>query len=258
MNELLKRTVSGIILAIIVITGVLYLPVVVLKLIISFLSVVAVYEVSSLLEEKLPGFKNMPILIVSAMVSLSIFFLDLYLAFLIITLYSFWIGHRQYNLSYTSASFLTLTYGAVLLPSIGFLVDIDRNLLLLLFTIVWSGDTFAYFIGKRFGKHKMAPVLSPKKTWEGAVASFVASVVFGVGFIYYFNLPLHYTGAVVISAILLQIGDLFESFIKRQTGKKDASNLIPGHGGLIDRIDSLIFASVVFVAWNNILLKLVL
>lgn len=258
MNELLKRTLSAVVLGATVIAGVIYLPAIALKLIVSLLSAVAVYEISNLLEEKLPGFKNISILTVSAISSLSLLFLDFYLAIFIITLYSFWIGHRHWDLRYTSASFLTLIYGAVLLPSVGFLAEIDRNLILLLFTIIWSGDTFAYFTGKKFGKHKMAPVLSPKKTWEGAVASFIASVVFGAGFIYYFDIPVHYIGAVLISAVLLQVGDLFESFIKRQTGKKDASNLIPGHGGLIDRIDSLIFASVVFVAWHNIWTKLAL
>lgn len=258
MNEFLKRTLSAVVLAACVVAGVLYLPVVVLKLIISLLSVIAVYEVSNLLEEKLIGFKNIWIMVVSFITSISVLFLDFYLAMFIITLYSFWIGHKHWRLSYTSASFLTLIYGAVLLPSIGFLADIDKTLILLLFSTVWAGDTFAYFVGKKFGKHKMAPALSPKKTWEGAVAGFVASVVFGIVFIHYLNIPVYYVAAVIISAVMLQVGDLFESFIKRQTGKKDASNLIPGHGGLIDRIDSLIFASVVFVSWHNIWTKLAL
>lgn len=258
MNELLKRTLSGVILAVVVVLGVVYLPVAVLKVVLGLLSVVAVYEISNLLEDRLAGFKNINILIASLLSSLSLLFLDFYLAMFIITLYAFWVGHRYWNLDYTSASFLALVYGAVLLPAIGFLADVDRNLILLLFVIVWSGDTSAYFVGKKFGKHKMTPILSPKKTWEGAVASFTASVIFGTLFIHYVGLSPHYIGAVVIAAISLQIGDLFESFIKRQVGKKDASNLIPGHGGLIDRIDSLIFAGVVLVVWHTVWTKLAL
>lgn len=258
MNEFLKRTLSGVVLAVIVISGILYLPVAVIKILVGVLSAVAVYEVSNLLDARLKGFKNNGILLTSLMSSYSLLFLDFYLAVLLIALYSFWIGNRYWNINHTSASFLALVYGAVMLPSIGFLIEIDKRLVFLLFVVVWSGDVFAYLVGKKFGRHKMSPTLSPKKTWEGAVASFVASVIFGVGFLYYVSLPVYYAGAVVVAAVLLQVGDLFESFIKRQVGKKDASNLIPGHGGLIDRIDSLIFAAVVFVIWHKIMVRLFL
>jgi phosphatidate cytidylyltransferase len=111
--------------------------------------------------------------------------------------------------------------------------------LLLLFAIVWSTDVFAYFAGRTIGGPKLAPVISPKKTWSGAVAGVAGAIVVAVavaGFLGPFD-----KGTIAIVAILLsimaQLGDLFESWLKRRFGAKDASHLIPGHGGVMDRLD---------------------
>mgnify|MGYP001349330517 CR=1 FL=1 len=113
------------------------------------------------------------------------------------------------------------------------------------FASVWICDSAAYFIGKAFGKHKLFERVSPKKTWEGAAAGFTASVIF-FGAIGLFTgiIPVYH--ALVIGAIagtVGQIGDLFESMLKRDAGVKDSSNLLPGHGGMLDRFDSMIFVS---------------
>ncbi len=134
-------------------------------------------------------------------------------------------------------------------------------LVIFLFLCVWAGDIAALYIGKRFGRHKLAPELSPNKTWEGAVASIIASVAIGVGLILYGNwLPTHgssftrlHTNAPiwqwVLLAILLnaaaQFGDLLESALKRGAGVKDSGTLLPGHGGFLDRIDALLLAAPV-------------
>ncbi|MCX7738885.1 MAG: phosphatidate cytidylyltransferase [Hydrogenothermaceae bacterium] len=252
MSELVKRTLSGVVLAFAVILSIIYLPVEVLKVSVCLLSVVVVYELIGLLEDILKGFRNVYILLMAFLSSLSLLFLDVYLAVLLIALYGFWIGHRYNSLQYTSFTFLTLVYGVFFVSSIGKLIEEDKLLVFLLFSVVWVGDTTAYIVGKNFGKHKMAPALSPKKTWEGGFGSFLGSFIAGYSFIDYFNLSLVYMVPVLISAVFLQVGDLFESFIKRQVGKKDASNLIPGHGGLLDRVDSLVFASVVFLVWIDL------
>jgi phosphatidate cytidylyltransferase len=109
----------------------------------------------------------------------------------------------------------------------------------------WIGDTGAYYIGKNFGRHKMAPMVSPGKTWEGAAASAVTGVVFAL--IY---LPLAIPGTPLWIAALIalaanfagQVGDLAESAIKRGAGVKDSGALLPGHGGMLDRVDSSLFA----------------
>jgi phosphatidate cytidylyltransferase len=119
-----------------------------------------------------------------------------------------------------------------------------------LFAVVWAGDTGAYFAGRAIGGPKLAPAVSPNKTWSGAIGGAVAGV--GAGMLVLlaagFQLrPMHILVAFVVSAAA-QAGDLVESAIKRQFGVKDASRLIPGHGGLMDRVDGLLFAATAALA----------
>jgi phosphatidate cytidylyltransferase len=111
--------------------------------------------------------------------------------------------------------------------------------LLLLFAIVWSTDVCAYFAGRAIGGPKLAPVISPKKTWSGAVAGVTGAIVVAVAVAGYLG-PFD-KGTIAIVALLLsvmaQLGDLLESWFKRRFGAKDASHLIPGHGGVMDRLD---------------------
>jgi len=133
-------------------------------------------------------------------------------------------------------------------------------LVLFLFVVVWSGDIAALYIGKNFGKHKLAPRLSPNKTWEGAIASVVGSVFFGTALVLGGNAFNAYTGNTTLSfiqpvgqlallAVLVniaaQIGDLVESAVKRGAGVKDSGTMLPGHGGMLDRIDALLLAAPV-------------
>ncbi len=113
-----------------------------------------------------------------------------------------------------------------------------------LFCATWLVDTGAYLVGSRFGRHKMTPVLSPKKTWEGAVGGVLFTIITVVALIPLFRLSDNYPMIIllgVVIGVVAQIGDLVESFFKRQVGVKDSGNLIPGHGGMFDRIDSLLF-----------------
>jgi phosphatidate cytidylyltransferase len=142
--------------------------------------------------------------------------------------------------------------------------------LLVLFASVWAGDTLAMYVGKSVGRHKLAPIISPKKTWEGSIASVLGSVV-AVLIVFHFRPGIWRTGrhflpegyaiapggspppiavsTVVALAIILniagQLGDLAESVIKRGANVKDSGTLLPGHGGILDRIDALLFAAPV-------------
>ena len=111
--------------------------------------------------------------------------------------------------------------------------------MVLLFAIVWSTDIFAYFAGRAIGGPKLAPAVSPKKTWSGAIGGAVGAVLVAVGISGWLG-PLG-KGTIAVIALLLsvvaQLGDLLESWVKRQFGAKDASQLIPGHGGVMDRLD---------------------
>ena len=149
--------------------------------------------------------------------------------------------------------------------------------LLYLLLLVWAGDIFAYFVGKSIGTHRMSPRVSPKKTWEGAVASVIASVAVGLLMFRYalaistallhmhlielrdgvFNNQQSSLIPVIALSVVLniaaQLGDLVESLIKRGAGAKDSGAILPGHGGMFDRIDALLFASPVlwcYAAWR--------
>ena len=123
--------------------------------------------------------------------------------------------------------------------------------LLLVMAVVWVADSAAYFTGLAFGRHKLAPAISPGKTWEGVAGAFVAVAL------YAFTLAGAETGkrgavAIVVVCMAMTalsiIGDLFESLCKRQAGVKDSGNVLPGHGGILDRIDGLV-AALPLAAW---------
>ncbi|HEV1993053.1 MAG TPA: phosphatidate cytidylyltransferase [Candidatus Acidoferrum sp.] len=124
-------------------------------------------------------------------------------------------------------------------------------LLLFAMVIIWVGDTAAYFVGRSIGKHALAPHLSPKKTWEGTVASFLGSLIVALIFARYMTVPLpHLLAMAALGNVAGQVGDLLESAYKRSAGIKDSGSLLPGHGGVLDRIDALILAiPVVWYYW---------
>ena len=124
--------------------------------------------------------------------------------------------------------------------------------LLYMLTLVWLADIGAYFIGRRFGKRKLAPSISPGKTWEGVYGGISVNLIW-IPLIFLltdlFNIDLLTFLLIGISTVLISIaGDLFESILKREAGVKDSSNLLPGHGGILDRIDSVIAASPLFAS----------
>jgi len=118
-----------------------------------------------------------------------------------------------------------------------------------LFILIWSSDTFAYLVGKFFGKHKMAPKISPKKTWEGYIGGVVLTLILSY-FVEQYQPQLRGNWMVVgfLIAAFAPLGDLVESQLKRNFGVKDSGNIIPGHGGVLDRLDSfLICVPVVYL-----------
>ena len=193
------------------------------------------------------------------------------------------IGLRQLNLSAAlpAAMVSVFAFGYVALP-LGLLVQLREQwsgafLLLYLLLLVWAGDIFAYFVGRSLGRHLMSPRISPKKTWEGALASLLASLVVGM-LLYNYALPISTAllnahliqvrdgffalqkpplwPTLLLSAainVAAQLGDLVESLIKRGAGVKDSGTILPGHGGMLDRIDALLFAAPVlwyYAAWR--------
>lgn len=108
---------------------------------------------------------------------------------------------------------------------------------------LWVGDSAAYFVGKAIGKHKMAPQISPNKTWEGAAANLVGCVLAAMAFSLFTAYELAFLAVIgLIAGIFGQAGDLMQSSWKRKQNKKDSGGLLPGHGGVLDRLDSLLFS----------------
>jgi phosphatidate cytidylyltransferase len=123
---------------------------------------------------------------------------------------------------------------------------VGKQLLLFTLLLVWAGDTMAYFVGRNIGRHPMAPHLSPRKTWEGALGNLAGSVIVALVVQQWLDIPLrHLIGMAVLANIAGQGGDLLESSYKRSAGIKESGTILPGHGGMLDRIDALILAAPV-------------
>lgn len=149
-------------------------------------------------------------------------------------------------------AFFGLVYIPLLLGHIALFHKLisGNNILWLVFIICFSTDTFAYIIGINFGKHKLCPLISPKKSVEGAIGGIVGSMILTVIYGYFMNhyhlldFPMSYYIVIsFITSILSQFGDLTASLIKRTFKVKDFGNILPGHGGVLDRFDSIIFAT---------------
>jgi len=127
-------------------------------------------------------------------------------------------------------------------------LDNGRDWVFLALFATFGSDTAAFFIGRALGKHRLAPHISPGKTWEGAIAGILGSIIVSLVLINLLNLPLGYGGAILLGVLVSvfgQLGDLVESLLKRNMGVKDSGKLIPGHGGFLDRIDSVVFVGIV-------------
>ena len=187
---------------------------------------------------------------------------------------------RRANLTsgYPAAAAAVFAFAYVAIP-MALLVGIRQQPAGAIWTIytllaVWAGDIFAYFVGKSLGRHRMSPHISPKKTWEGAAASIIASVIVGTLWIQHapgISSALLRAGLIerpdgmwgleqpplwpiiLLSAVVniaAQLGDLVESLIKRGAGVKDSGTILPGHGGMLDRIDAMLFAVPVVWAYG--------
>ncbi|MEK7314308.1 MAG: CDP-archaeol synthase [Deltaproteobacteria bacterium] len=162
-----------------------------------------------------------------------------------------WAAMRSVSLLYLAVPFSHMVL------FLGFYDGKGRHWLLLVFVIVWANDTAAYFTGRLIGRRPLSPVISPKKTVEGAAGGIIGGVIAAFILNKVFSLGLGIAEGFMLSVILGVIsmfGDLVESMIKRDAGVKDSGTLIPGHGGVLDRLDSLVFtvpALYYYLLWRN-------
>ncbi len=182
---------------------------------------------------------------------LDVLWLAAVLLLLVLATFVFCMKSEKHKAQDVLATFEMLLYPGLFVAAILFVCCLERKEYAVIFTTGFlsavSCDTFALFGGMAFGKHKLAPVVSPKKTIEGSVSGTLVTVGIGVGAWFLFKEYMlvslvKYIVIVFICTIASQIGDLSASFIKREAGIKDYGNLIPGHGGMMDRIDSLMMS----------------
>jgi phosphatidate cytidylyltransferase len=140
-------------------------------------------------------------------------------------------------------------YFALPVASLHYLQQADAWLVFLLMLIVFLGDTAAYYVGSAVGRHKMAPVISPKKSWEGAAAGFATAVAAAAVWSFWKlgRVDPELLAVAALTALAAQVGDLVESMIKRGAGVKDSGHILPGHGGILDRMDAMLFAAPVLL-----------
>jgi phosphatidate cytidylyltransferase len=296
--NLLKRVLTAVVLIPVVLLLVLKAPVAVLAMIAALVALLSVEELLKLAEGYgIRPFRWTTLIFVGVffvllavapgsekpLLSTAIFVYGMGFAAALAPFLFLTIAMRREDLAgaFLAAMLSVFAFGYIALP-LGFLVQLREQwtgafLLLYLLVLVWAGDIFAYFVGKSMGRHLMSPRISPKKTWEGAVASLLASLVAGV-LLYTYALPIsaallkahliaprdgyfalqkpQLLPALLLSAainVAAQLGDLVESLIKRGAGVKDSGTILPGHGGMLDRIDALLFAAPVlwyYAAWR--------
>lgn len=158
----------------------------------------------------------------------------------------------QHFLTEVTAGFFGAVYLSILPATILLLRKISFEVCLMPFVLTWLYDTFAYFVGSALGKHRLSPRISPKKTWEGTLSAFPLTFPFVILLSRLWHPNFTLFDSLVITAgigIFGTLGDLLESGMKRAVGLKDASNVFPGHGGFLDRIDSLVLSIPFFYAY---------
>ncbi|CAK7042853.1 MAG: hypothetical protein PEGG_01803 [Paraeggerthella hongkongensis] len=206
-------------------------------------------------DAKLPN--EMLGIIAAMLYPLSVFFLGLNgalyvsmaLLLALIVWYVFWMRARvpDVGVSFFGAAYCGMLLSGLVVIRTALPQPWGGVLALGVFLSVWANDSFAYLVGSKFGKHKLAPRTSPKKSWEGFIAGLVGSAVFWCLMTFIPGVVMSIPQAIVfglISGLMGVLGDLAESRIKRNSGFKDSGSIMPGHGGLLDRCDSLFLVAV--------------
>lgn len=246
-RELRLRIISGIILAVVVLVATWYGDVV-FRLLAALIGLLVYYEWSTMtgLHERdargnAIGWFGMAVIAVTTALGESLYSVQALIVFVAVTAVLVGVRNKSWWLPGG------ILYAGLTAISLAEIRDNDlRGLvfMLFIFATVWATDIFAYFVGRAIGGPKLAPRISPGKTWSGAIGGAVAAVIAGTAVVWGFfsGDGLWIPMVALLLSVCSQIGDLFESFIKRRFGVKDSSHLIPGHGGVMDRVDGLIFA----------------
>ena len=270
----MKTRIITAVVGIVVLIGVLFtFDTLIFNLVITAITLIALHEIYAALGFEKQGWPLLGVLVpYTFLVMLSSY--ELYrrlvmpASFLVVLFYAIYLVVRNGTISYQKASGLAMFSGIVIFCFYSFirlkeLLPVEYGydavfFILLILCFAWGGDTCAYFAGRAFGKHKLCPVVSPKKTVEGAIGGVLGTMVFGVAATLIYSIAADRMEAFTrsnigvsmyvviallacVAAVLGIYGDLFASVVKRQCGIKDYGTIFPGHGGILDRFDSVMF-----------------
>lgn len=254
------------------ITGIVFISILIAAIVINQYTFFAVFLVINIIasyeffkinfKEKLRN-----ILIVNVIISAIIFTINFFVASgiignqnllliipIIVVMFSVQLFIKNANNIYNLAtSLLGIIYISIPLSLLNYIVFYNKNynykIILALFIIIWTYDTFAYIWGSWLGKHRICERLSPKKSWEGAIFSTITTIFASIIIAYFYKelTLINWVIFTVLVIIFATIGDLFESLIKRNLNIKDTGTILPGHGGILDRIDALLITSAVIL-----------
>lgn len=261
------RLITGLLLAVTTVSVLLWLPHFAVAVLMFLVILVAGWEWSGLVGLKSPNFRLLYVTVLGLVLAVSWYFYasgpNLSLIFGITALW--WVSvlvvlaaaepRSQPAIGVRHPLQIALLFAGLLtlVPcwlTANMLHELQPGLLLFLFVLVWTADSMAFFTGKRFGKTKLAPALSPGKTREGLWGALFGAVFLALLMAFGLGLPLsfvfYFVGLCLVTTLFSVAGDLFESLLKRLAGVKDSGNILPGHGGVLDRIDSLTAAIPIF------------
>jgi len=235
-------------------------------LLLEFAIFIGLYEFYRMIEKGGLGCYKWAGIILGILLSAAIFkgaYINLVIASSVIILFIIRIfeGNTSDNtFSYVSNTIFGIVYVSFLMSYLGVIRasgDNGRELIFFVLLITWMGDTTAYYGGKGFGKHKLAPAISPKKTVEGAIIGLIGSIVGAIiAKSWFLDISiLNAIAAGILIGVFGQFGDLSESIIKRNLQVKDSGGIIPGHGGILDRVDSLLFSAPVFYYYYSFIVN---
>lgn len=263
-----ERLISGLgLTAIALVTVIAGGPILaVLLAIVSIIGMKEIYKIKKIERTLIAGIGYLTVVIYYVLLYMNIteYMLMMTLAFLVILLGCYVFAFPKFHADQVVLVFFGFFYVAIMLSYIYQIRTLTYGVFTvwLAFISSWVCDTCAYFVGVRFGKHKMAPVLSPKKSIEGAVGGLAGAGILGAlyGFVInYFSRgdisPIIYGIICIVGAMISMVGDLAASGIKRDNQVKDYGNLIPGHGGILDRFDSVIFTAPIIYYLAYYLMK---
>ncbi len=268
---MLKRTLTSAAILTVALAIVIFSEYMIYPVALAILSVLAVYEMLKVMQRQEKLSLAIPSYVIAAVFPILSYFVtaDTGVQFVLIlaaTIFAYMLylagvsifSKGRINFTCISETFMAVSYVTISLTSLSLLRYIDDGVgvfeVVLVFVVAWACDVFAFLVGSAIGKHKLIPEISPKKTVEGAIGGVVFTVLACLlyGFILerFFMLSVNYLFLAVIGLILpvvSQLGDLFASLIKREYGVKDYGKIFPGHGGVMDRFDSVIAVSTVLL-----------